>query len=96
MFEKVNRQAVELLAAAGADVIAPRAQSCCGAIHHHNGAHRPAEELAKRNIDTFLPANGPEVDFIATNMPQTFPDTPVSVGHTVTTSPLASPCAASR
>lgn len=68
MFEKVNRQAVELLAAAGAEVITPTAQGCCGAIHHHNGAHHPAEELAKRNIDTFLPANGPEVDFIATNI----------------------------
>jgi glycolate oxidase iron-sulfur subunit len=68
MFEKVNRQAVELLAAAGAEVIAPHAQACCGAIHHHNGAHHPAEELAKRNIDTFLPAGGPAVDFIATNI----------------------------
>jgi glycolate oxidase iron-sulfur subunit len=68
MFEKVNRQAVELLAAAGAEVVAPHAQGCCGAIHHHNGAHHPAEELAKRNIDTFLPVGGPEVDFIATNI----------------------------
>jgi glycolate oxidase iron-sulfur subunit len=68
MFEKVNRQAVELLAAAGAEVITPHAQGCCGAIHHHNGAHHPAEELAKRNIDTFLPVGGAEVDFIATNI----------------------------
>ena len=68
MFEKVNRQAVELLAAAGADVVVPRAQDCCGAIHHHNGSHHPAAELAKRNIDTFLPEDGPGVDFIATNI----------------------------
>jgi glycolate oxidase iron-sulfur subunit len=68
MFEKVNRQAVELLVASGVDVIAPRAQGCCGAIHHHNGAHHPAEELAKRNIDTFLPAGQPGVDIIATNI----------------------------
>jgi glycolate oxidase iron-sulfur subunit len=68
MFDKVNRQAVELLAAAGAEVIAPHAQGCCGAIHHHNGAHHPAEELARRNIDTFLPVGGPGVDFIATNI----------------------------
>jgi glycolate oxidase iron-sulfur subunit len=66
MFEKVNRQAVQLLAAAGAEVIAPHAQGCCGAIHHHNGAHHPAEALAKHNIDTFLPKNGPQVDYIAT------------------------------
>src|SRR5688572_2927045 len=68
MFERVNRQAVELLVASGVDVVAPREQGCCGAIHHHNGAHHPAEELAKRNIDTFLPANGPQVDYIATNI----------------------------
>jgi len=68
MFETVNRQAVELLAACGADVVAPRAQGCCGAIHHHNGAHHPAEDLARRNIDTFLPTNGPAVDYIATNI----------------------------
>ena len=68
MFEKVNRQAVELLAAAGATVIVPRAHGCCGAIHHHNGAHHPAEELAKRNIDAFLPRSAPGVDVIATNI----------------------------
>ncbi|MGH7213882.1 MAG: heterodisulfide reductase-related iron-sulfur binding cluster, partial [Tepidisphaeraceae bacterium] len=68
MFEKVNRQAVELLAAAGADVLAPRAQVCCGAIHHHNGAHEPAVAFAKRNIDAFLPKDGLQVDHIATNI----------------------------
>jgi glycolate oxidase iron-sulfur subunit len=68
MFERVNRQAVELLVASGVDVVAPREQTCCGAIHHHNGAHHPAEEMAKRNIDTFLPEGKPGVDFIATNI----------------------------
>jgi glycolate oxidase iron-sulfur subunit len=66
MFESVNRQAVELLSASGATVITPRSQGCCGAIHHHNGAHHPAERLAKNNIDTFLPKTGPQVDYIAT------------------------------
>ena len=68
MFEPVNRMAVELLAAAGAEVRVPPPQVCCGAIHHHNGAHHPAEELARRNIDTFLPIDGPAVDLIATNI----------------------------
>ena len=67
MFDSVNRMAVELLAACGADVVVP-AQGCCGAIHHHNGAHRPAQDLARRNIDAFLPKDGPGVDFIATNI----------------------------
>ena len=68
MFEKVNRQAVELLAACGAEVIVPPAHGCCGAIHHHNGAHGPAEAMARRNIDAFLPPDGPAVDFVATNI----------------------------
>jgi glycolate oxidase iron-sulfur subunit len=66
MFDEVNRKAVELLAACGARVLAPRAQVCCGAIHHHNGAHHPAEEMARRNIDAFVPKEGPPVDFIVT------------------------------
>ena len=66
MFEDVNRKAVELLAACGADVVVPPAQVCCGAIHHHNGVNEPAEAFARRNIDVFLPENGPHVDFIAT------------------------------
>ena len=68
LIERVNRMAVELLAAGGADVVAPAAQVCCGAIHHHNGAHEPAEDLARRNIDTFLPCDGPPVDLIVTNI----------------------------
>lgn len=68
MFESVNRKAVDLLAACGADVIAPPAQTCCGAIHHHNGVFEPAMEFARRNIDAFLPENGPAVDYIATTI----------------------------
>ena len=68
MFERVNRQAVDLLAAGGAEVLAPRAQGCCGAIHHHNGAHHPAAAMARHNIDTFLPEHGPEVDYVVTTV----------------------------
>jgi glycolate oxidase iron-sulfur subunit len=68
MFDEVNRKAVELLAACGAQVIAPRLQSCCGAIHHHSGSNKPAAAFARQNIDAFLPEDGPHVDFIATNI----------------------------
>ena len=68
MFEEVNRQAVDLLAVCGTDVVAPPAQTCCGAIHHHNGVHEPAMAFARRNIDAFLPENGPAVDYIATTI----------------------------
>jgi glycolate oxidase iron-sulfur subunit len=68
MFEKVNRQAVELLAACGADVVVPKRQVCCGAIHHHNGVWEPAREFARQNIDAFLPENGPAVDCITSTI----------------------------
>jgi glycolate oxidase iron-sulfur subunit len=68
MFDRVNRQAVELLAASGATVIVPPRQVCCGAIHHHNGDWRQSAEFARRNIDAFLPEDGPPVDYIATNI----------------------------
>jgi glycolate oxidase iron-sulfur subunit len=68
MFDEVNRKAIELLVACGAEVIVPRAQACCGAIHHHNAAHHEAESLAKQNIDAMLPENGPAVDYVVTTI----------------------------
>jgi len=65
MFDEVNRKAAQLLAACGAEVVTPRAQTCCGAIHHHNAAEHPAQDLARRNIDTFVPESGATVDYIA-------------------------------
>lgn len=53
LFERVNRQAVELLVACGAEVVVPRAAQCCGAIHHHNGADAPAHAMAMANIEAF-------------------------------------------
>jgi glycolate oxidase iron-sulfur subunit len=68
MFDKINQQAAELLAACSATVIAPRAQRCCGAIHLHGGAHAPAEEMARRNIDAFFPAGQHGPDFIVSTV----------------------------
>ena len=68
MFDSTNRKAVELLAACGAEVVVPRSQGCCGAIHHHNGVHQPAQMMARDNIDAFLPRDGGGVDFIVTNI----------------------------
>jgi glycolate oxidase iron-sulfur subunit len=37
----------------GCDVIVPRGQGCCGAIHFHAGASDPARALADANLDAF-------------------------------------------
>lgn len=55
LFGSVNQKAVELLTASGVDVIVPREQGCCGALHHHDGDARTARESARKNIDAFLP-----------------------------------------
>lgn len=60
MFNDVNRKAVELMAAAGADVLVPKAQTCCGAIHHHAAETDEAKAMARRNIDAFE-ADRPEM-----------------------------------
>lgn len=59
MYADVNRKAVELLAASGADVKVPRNQVCCGAVHLHNGDHAAAIKLARRNIDAL--SNAPQI-----------------------------------
>ncbi len=66
MFSEVNRKAVELLAAGGAEVVVPARQTCCGAIHHHNGDHDSAMSRARRNIDAFIPVGGKQCDLIVT------------------------------
>jgi glycolate oxidase iron-sulfur subunit len=67
MFDPTNRMAIELLTAAGADVIVPSAAVCCGAIHHPNGAHEAAMEFARKNIDAFGSAS-PPLDYVVTNI----------------------------
>jgi glycolate oxidase iron-sulfur subunit len=63
-FSQVNAATVRVLAAEGCDVLAPQAQSCCGALPVHAGEEASAVELAKKTIDTFEQAY---VDTVVTN-----------------------------
>jgi glycolate oxidase iron-sulfur subunit len=63
-FSQVNAATVRVLAAEGCEVIAPRAQPCCGALLVHAGEEAAAVAFAKKMIDTFEPAT---VDTIVTN-----------------------------
>ena len=54
LFQHVNRQTIELLQLAGCEVIVPKAQQCCGAIHHHGGHTHEAEAFVKANVEAFL------------------------------------------
>lgn len=64
MFRETNDNSIKLLSKAGFDVVTPRAQMCCGALHHHSGKKDKTIELAKANILAFEEA---AVDYIITN-----------------------------
>jgi glycolate oxidase iron-sulfur subunit len=53
MMSRINRQTIELLTMAGLEVIVPKGQICCGALHAHQGYTEQAREHAKRNIEAF-------------------------------------------
>jgi len=53
VFGPHNRATARVLARNGVDVVAPRSQTCCGALHAHSGEHELALGLARRVIDVF-------------------------------------------
>jgi glycolate oxidase iron-sulfur subunit len=64
LFAETNVNTVKLLTEAGFNVVIPKQQSCCGALHAHAGDGEQARELARNNIDVFRAAG---VDYIASN-----------------------------
>jgi glycolate dehydrogenase iron-sulfur subunit len=56
-----NRATARVLARNGVEVVAPRTQSCCGALHAHGGEHDTAVELAKKTIQAFESAGMEQV-----------------------------------
>ena len=63
-FGPQNRATARVLAKNGVEVLAPRAQSCCGALHAHAGEHATALDLAKRTIEAFEAAG---VEWVVVN-----------------------------
>lgn len=53
MFPDTNAATARVLQQNGCEVIVPREQVCCGAIHYHSGMERPALELVRRNLVVF-------------------------------------------
>lgn len=63
-FSQVNAATARVLTAEGCEVVAPQAQTCCGALLVHAGEEAAAMELARKTIDVFERAN---VETIVTN-----------------------------
>jgi glycolate oxidase iron-sulfur subunit len=53
MFRHTHWATARVLQENGCDVVVPRGQACCGAIHFHAGASEPARELADQNVASF-------------------------------------------
>lgn len=64
IFYETNRNTIDLLTKAGADVLIPVNQTCCGALHAHAGKIAEAKDLAKRNIEAF---EKEKADYIVNN-----------------------------
>ena len=57
IFTETNLATIRVLTENGCEVVTPRKQTCCGALHLHNGVRDVASALAKQNIDAFLEEN---------------------------------------
>lgn len=66
MFRHVHWATARVLQANGCEVVIPREQACCGAIHYHSGAGQPALELARQNAAAFAGAG--EIDAVIVNV----------------------------
>ncbi len=64
LLHRINALSIELLREAGCEVIIPRDQVCCGALHAHQGDPSGAAALARRNIAAF---NAAGADFFVNN-----------------------------
>jgi glycolate oxidase iron-sulfur subunit len=64
MFPATNAATARVLQQNGCEVVIPRGQVCCGAIHYHSGAEKPAVALARQNMAVFASLG---VDAVITN-----------------------------
>jgi len=65
VFRHIHWATARVLQENGCDVVVPRTQVCCGAIHYHSGADTPALDMAQKNAAVFDAAN---VDAILVNV----------------------------
>ncbi len=65
LFRPTHWATARVLQRNGCDVIVPRGQACCGAIHFHAGSSEPARQFSDANLAAF-PYE--EVDAVVTNV----------------------------
>ena len=55
MYPETNAATARVLQRNGCEVVIPRSQGCCGAIHYHSGVEAPAIVLVRQNMTAFDP-----------------------------------------
>jgi len=55
LYPETTAATARVLQQNGCEVVIPRGQACCGAIHYHSGVEGPALDLARRNLAAFDP-----------------------------------------
>lgn len=55
MYPQTTAATARVLRHNGCEVVIPRGQACCGAIHYHSAAEAPAFALARQNLDAINP-----------------------------------------
>jgi len=65
IFRGTNWATARVLQQNGCDVLIPKHQACCGAIHFHAGSSDPAREFADANVAAF---NEDDVDAVIVNV----------------------------
>ena len=67
-FSELNEATVRVLARNGCEVVIPKDQVCCGALHVHSGVPDTARSLGRRNFKAFAElVDGEKLDAIITN-----------------------------
>lgn len=67
-YPHVHQATVDVLAAEGFEVLAPRLPDCCGALEMHGGEEPPAMRRAEETVRAFADAGGAEgLDYVVIN-----------------------------
>ncbi|BDH62200.1 putative glycolate oxidase iron-sulfur subunit [Lysinibacillus sp. PLM2] len=64
LFKEINDKTIETIKLLGAEVIVPKFQQCCGALHAHSGELEKGIKNARANMNAF---DSDEYDFIVNN-----------------------------
>ena len=64
LFQDTNRNTIDILPKLGCEIIIPKMQQCCGALHGHSGEMDKAKRNAQANLEAF---EINQIDFIVNN-----------------------------